>query len=86
MMRAIADGDLETSRVFAEEMYFCLGCLACQTACPAGVDYATLIEQSRAQVEASGVLDSGQRRLVRTLLLRWVFTSRRRIKLLAIKV
>ena len=83
MMRGIADGDLETSRVFAEEMYFCLGCLACQTACPAGVDYATLFEQSRAQVEASGVLDSGQRRLVRTLLLRWVFTSRRRIKLLA---
>lgn len=82
MMRAIADGDLETSLVFAEEMYFCLGCLACETACPAGVDYATLFEQSRAEVEASGVLDSGRRRLVRTLLLAWVFTSRRRVALL----
>jgi len=83
MMRAIADGDLETSRIFAEEMYFCLGCLACETACPAGVDYATLFEQSRAQVEASGVLDSRGRRLVRALALRWIFTSRRRISLLA---
>src|SRR2546427_8941720 len=40
LMRAIADGRLEPTRAFAEEMYFCLGCLACMTACPAGVNYA----------------------------------------------
>src|SRR5512147_2635929 len=32
LMRAIADGELETTRTFAEEMYYCLGCLACMSA------------------------------------------------------
>src|SRR6476469_513182 len=48
LMRAIADGRLETSKAFGEEMYFCLGCLACMTACPAGVNYAELFEHGRA--------------------------------------
>ena len=34
MMRGVADDRLAVSEAFAEEMYFCLGCLACQTACP----------------------------------------------------
>ena len=29
LVRAIADGRLEPTRIFGEEMYFCLGCLAC---------------------------------------------------------
>ena len=29
----------------------CLSCLGCRTACPSGVDYAALIEQSRAHIE-----------------------------------
>ncbi|MBI2302124.1 MAG: (Fe-S)-binding protein, partial [Armatimonadetes bacterium] len=33
------------------EMYYCLGCLACQTACPAGVPYGKLLEQARTQIE-----------------------------------
>ena len=31
----------------------CLGCMACVTACPSGVQYDRLIEQTRAQVERS---------------------------------
>ena len=38
LMRAVADGELKLSPAFADEMSYCLGCLACQTACPAGVD------------------------------------------------
>ena len=38
LMRAIADGQLEATKTFGEEMYYCLGCLACMTACPAGVE------------------------------------------------
>lgn len=50
LMRSVADGELAVTGLFAEEMSFCLGCLACQTACPAGVDYADLIETARAEV------------------------------------
>ena len=56
LMRSIADGKLEPTKTFADEMYFCLGCLACMTACPAGVNYAELFEHARAEAEQSGVL------------------------------
>ncbi len=72
-MRAIADDKLETTRAFADEMYFCLGCLACQTACPAGVDYAHLFEMARADAEASGVLRSPKRDRIRYLVLKVIF-------------
>lgn len=74
-MRAVADGELTTSRSFAEEMSYCLGCLACQTACPAGVQYGQLLETARAEVEASGVTASPQRFFWRGLTLRVLFTD-----------
>ena len=50
-MRAVDEGELPVeARIFAEEMDDCVGCLACTTACPAGVNYAHLLEQSRDQV------------------------------------
>lgn len=79
MMRAVADDRLEVSKAFADEMYFCLGCLACQTACPAGVDYAHLIETARAEVERRGVLATPKRTWIRSFLLNRLFTSRRRL-------
>ncbi len=79
MMRAIADGRLEVSRGFAEELYFCLGCLACQTACPAGVDYTNLFEHARAEIERAGVLNGPLRSAVRRVALKWLFASRKRL-------
>jgi glycolate oxidase iron-sulfur subunit len=83
LMRSIADGQLETTRVFADEMYFCLGCLACMTACPAGVNYAELFENARAEAEESGVLDSPGRNLLRAFTLRWLFVDLRRLQVVA---
>jgi glycolate oxidase iron-sulfur subunit len=80
LMRAIADDRLEPSREFAEEMYFCLGCLACQTACPAGVNYAELFEHARGEAERSGVLDSPGRGFLRRFTLRWLFMEHRRLQ------
>ena len=74
LMRAIADGNLGVTKEFSEEMYFCLGCLACETACPAGVSYAPMFESARADIEESGVLDKPGRSVIRSLLLRVVFT------------
>ena len=73
LMRRIADGELEVTQAFGRELYFCLGCLACETACPAGVRYSELFEHARADIERVGVLRNPVRNLVRILTLRWMF-------------
>lgn len=80
LMRAIADDTLEPTQAFAEEMYFCLGCLACMTACPAGVNYAELFEHARAEAEQSGVLRTPRRSFIRSLTLRWLFMDLNRLQ------
>ncbi len=75
LMRAIADGDLPVTREFGEEMYYCLGCLACTSACPAGVDYAKLFEHARAEIESEDVLFTPGRRFWRWLTLRQLFAK-----------
>ena len=82
LMRAVADGDLQASRAFAEEMYYCLGCLACETACPAGVDYGSLFETARAEVERTGTAATPQRNFWRWLTLRHLFLKPRLLRAL----
>ncbi|MCE0523554.1 MAG: (Fe-S)-binding protein [Methylacidiphilales bacterium] len=81
LMRAIADGRLEAEKAFADEMYFCLGCLACETACPAGVDYTRLFEMARAEAERSRALPSPARRLLRWFVFDWLFREQERLRL-----
>jgi glycolate oxidase iron-sulfur subunit len=73
LMRHIADGRLEVTPAFGRELYFCLGCLTCETACPAGVRYSEMFERARADIEQTGVLRHPGRDLVRGLTLRWMF-------------
>src|SRR5882724_8375085 len=76
LMRAVADGKLAAdSRRFADEMYFCLGCLACETACPADVNYAEMIEFARAEVESNGAKGGVKRDFVRAFALKWLFAK-----------
>lgn len=82
LMRAIADDRLDVSEVFGDEMYFCLGCLACMTACPAGVNYAELFEHARAEVERTQVLAAPKRSLIRSFTVSWLFMDHRRLQLL----
>src|ERR1700677_4776112 len=58
LMRAIADGRMDVTKGFGDELYYCLGCLACETACPANVQYAHLFEVARADIERAQVLDT----------------------------
>jgi glycolate dehydrogenase iron-sulfur subunit len=81
LMRAIADDRMEATKAFGDEMYFCLGCLACMTACPAGVNYAELFEHARAEAEQSGALRSPKRSLIRNFTLRWLFMDLKRLQL-----
>ena len=80
LMRAIADGELEVNRTFADEMNYCLGCLACQTACPAGVNYAVLFETARSDIQRAQVDDSLKRRFWRALTLNFLFMRPRALR------
>lgn len=82
LMRAIADNRLDVTKAFGEEMYFCLGCLACMTACPAGVNYAELFEHARAEIEQKRVLANPKRDFIRGFTVRWLFMDLRRLELL----
>ena len=81
LMRAIADEKLELTPAFGEEMSYCLGCLACETACPAGVDYAHLFEVARADVSRSGVTASPMRSFSHAVILRGLFTHPRLLRI-----
>lgn len=74
LMKNVAEGRLDVTDVFCDEMYFCLGCLACETACPAGVDYTQMFEEARADIERAGVLNTEKRSLIRSFTLRGIFT------------
>jgi len=80
LMREVADGRLDVTPAFAEEMSYCLGCLACQTACPAGVDFATLLENARGEVERRGVVGGTWRRFVRWVTLAVLFRRPRLLR------
>ncbi|MGO9244556.1 MAG: (Fe-S)-binding protein [Verrucomicrobiia bacterium] len=84
LMRAVADGKLAAnSTQFADEMYFCLDCLACETACPAGVNYAEMIEFARAEVESNGAKAGVKRNFIRAVALRWLFAKPGRLRFVA---
>jgi glycolate oxidase iron-sulfur subunit len=51
MMRKSAQGEAPLDQTFRIHMDNCLGCMACMTACPSGVEYNKLIEDTRGQVE-----------------------------------
>ena len=50
-----------------EHLDRCLGCMACVTACPSGVQYDKLIEDTRAQVERNSTAAARRPRLPRLL-------------------
>lgn len=50
LMRAYADGRIDMTDNFVEHIDLCLDCRACETACPAGVHYGSLVELTRAEI------------------------------------
>jgi glycolate oxidase iron-sulfur subunit len=51
LMQAGLDGRAAMTPTFVEHFDACLGCMACVTACPSGVQYAPLIEATRGQID-----------------------------------
>lgn len=63
-MQAVADGRLEISDDFVEHMYCCVGCRACETACPSGVQFGKLIEAAREQIQLTPTSTSLKTRFI----------------------
>ena len=51
LMKMALEGKAQMTPEWVQHIDTCLGCVACMTACPSGVDYGKLIEATRAQVE-----------------------------------
>jgi glycolate oxidase iron-sulfur subunit len=51
LMKAALAGRAALTDTFTSHFDACLGCMACVTACPSGVQYGPLIERTRHQIE-----------------------------------
>ncbi|WP_372632149.1 (Fe-S)-binding protein [Cohnella sp.] len=79
LMKAVADGLMDPDQAFQDQMNHCLGCRACEPACPADVKYGQLIEQARDAIEDHAG-HSAPIRGVRKLMFKGVFPHRNRLK------
>jgi glycolate oxidase iron-sulfur subunit len=79
LARAVSDGQLQLSDI-AGPLDQCIGCRACEVACPAGVHYGEILEAARATIvehKPKGLLE----RTVRAVGLRWFLGTPGGIKL-----
>src|ERR1700757_1005940 len=51
LMKSAIEGRIPMCEALVEHLDLCLGCLACEPACPSGVRYGNLIESARSQIE-----------------------------------
>jgi glycolate oxidase iron-sulfur subunit len=82
LMKMAAEGDASINQTWVGHFDACLGCMACMTACPSGVDYGKLIEATRAQIERRYQRPSAEKGFRRFLFS--TFTHPERLRLLAL--
>ncbi|MBN2979940.1 heterodisulfide reductase-related iron-sulfur binding cluster [Cohnella algarum] len=82
LMKAVADGLMDPDEAFEEQMNHCLGCRACEPACPADVKYGQLIEQARDAIEDHTKSHRVWVKGVRRLVFKELFPKQGRMKLL----
>lgn len=81
LMKAVADGIMDPDQAFQDQMNHCLGCRACEPACPADVKYGQLIEQARDAIEDHAE-HSLPTKSLRKIMFKGVFPNRGKLKLL----
>jgi len=82
LMKMTAEGAALIDETWVSHFDACLGCMACMTACPSGVDYAKLIEATRAQIERRYARPAAEKRFRRFLLSTFTHPDRLRALLL----
>ena len=82
LMKAGLEKGSELSAPMVEHWDRCLGCMACVTACPSGVQYDKLLVDTRAQVERNHPRSRRERLLRRAAFA--LFPHHRRLRLLAL--
>ena len=94
LMKGLREGRVGPSARVVSHWDLCLGCRACEAACPSGVPYGRLIEGVREEMSAEGRISWRQRVVAGTLLrgllprlwaLRWLVRALRLYQLLGIQ-
>src|SRR5437867_1472064 len=67
LMRGLADGLIQPTESVRKHLDLCLDCRACETACPSGVVYHELIEETRAKLAETQIPTAQDR------LMKWIF-------------
>ena len=79
LIHSYQNNELKLSEIFVNEMYFCLDCQACETACPAGVHFGELVEEARSSISEMRGEPFGLR-FLKKIFLQAVLSSPSRIK------
>lgn len=82
LIKALAEGSLSITNDFIYEMNFCLGCRACETACPAGIKYGLLHETAKSYIYQSK-FPFNLKHLIGRFIVSWIFSRQLRLKRLA---
>lgn len=77
LMRGFVEGRMEIGDSFTSHIDLCLGCRACETACPSGVPYGQLLETARAEIVEAQAEQRKSEALLVAFVLKHIFTRPR---------
>jgi glycolate oxidase iron-sulfur subunit len=86
LMKMVGEGTATINETWVSHFDACLGCMACMTACPSGVDYGKLIESTRAQIERRYTRPASEKRFRRLLFSIFTRPARLRALLLPLRL
>jgi glycolate oxidase iron-sulfur subunit len=86
LMLGLATGDIQPTQSVRQHLDLCLDCRGCESACPSGVVYHELIEETRQKLAASAPL-RGHQRLMRAIFYNiFVYPTRLKLALLPARI
>ncbi|MFC8689632.1 (Fe-S)-binding protein, partial [Brevibacillus porteri] len=81
LVKMVGEGKITDLSVLEQPLDLCLGCRACETACPSGVQYGTILESARAAIVRRKKI-SLPKRIIRNVTFKKVFPSKKMMNLI----